>query len=116
LQHRREGRWDKERDSKNEDPKTRPYTYKVDRVITHDKGTSIFDVGKRIRENQIDIRHKHDLISTSSRFETGGKDKITTDDGKTNWLAVTRNIWLNLCRFDSIGFQVSTLEESACLR
>lgn len=58
---------------------------KVDRVITHNKGTSIFDVGKKIRDNQIDIRHKNDWISTLSRFETGGQDKITIDDGKTDF-------------------------------
>jgi hypothetical protein len=59
----------------------------VDRVmITHNKGTSIFDVGKKVRENQIDIRHKNDWISTLSRFERGGKDKILIDDGKTSLL------------------------------
>jgi hypothetical protein len=60
---------------------------KTDRVITLNKGTSIFDVGKNIRPNQIDIRHKGDYISMLSKYEHGGKEKLEIDDGKTGLFA-----------------------------
>jgi len=58
---------------------------KVNRVVTHNKGTSIFDIGKRTRNNQIDIRHQNDYISALSQFEQGGQDRLTIDDGKTGF-------------------------------
>jgi hypothetical protein len=53
---------------------------KADRVVTYNKGTSIFDYGKKIRDNQIDIRNKGDYISSLSQFEKGG-NKLIIDDG-----------------------------------
>jgi hypothetical protein len=58
---------------------------KVDRVITHNKGSSFFDVGKSIRPNQIDIRHTNDWVSALSKTQHGGKDRITIDNGKTGF-------------------------------
>jgi hypothetical protein len=60
---------------------------KTDRVITLNKGTSIFDYGKTMRPNQIDIRHKGDYISMLSKYERGGKEKLEIDDGKTGLFA-----------------------------
>ena len=57
----------------------------VDRVITHNTGSSFFDIGKSIRPNQIDIRHTNDWVSAISKTQHGGKDRITIDNGKTGF-------------------------------
>ena len=57
---------------------------KVDRVITHNKASSLFDIGKTINPNQIDIRHSNDIISMISTTQNGGKDRITIDDNETD--------------------------------
>lgn len=49
---------------------------KVDKVITHNKGTGIFGIGKEIRPNTTNIRSSNDLISILNKTQSGGKNVV----------------------------------------
>jgi hypothetical protein len=51
----------------------------VDKTITVNKGVGLFGIGKKIKDNQTDIRSKTDAVSILSTTQNGGKH-ITIPD------------------------------------
>ena len=45
----------------------------VDRVVSVQKGTGLFDIGKRLKSNQTDIHSNTDWVSVLSNTQVGGK-------------------------------------------
>ena len=52
------------------------------KIITHNKGTGIFDIGRKIPNNQIDIRNKNDIPSLLSLTQTHSGKFKEFDTGK----------------------------------
>lgn len=48
-------------------------TGKIDKVISVNKGTGLFGIGKRLKDNHTDIRTATDLVSTLSNTQSGGR-------------------------------------------
>ena len=48
-------------------------TGKIDKVISVNKGTGLFGIGKRLQDNHTDIRTATDLVSTLSTTQSGGR-------------------------------------------
>jgi len=59
--------------------------HKNDKVITYNKASTIQDIGKKRGLNQVDIRHKNDLISALSQTQKGGKT-VTIKNKSKNFL------------------------------
>jgi hypothetical protein len=51
----------------------------VDKVVTVNKGVGLFGIGKRIKDNQTDIRTYTDFVSVLSNTQDGGK-RFTVPD------------------------------------
>ena len=49
---------------------------KVDKVVTLDKGTGLFGIGKQIRPNTTNIRSSNDVISILNNTQSGGKKSV----------------------------------------
>ena len=56
-------------------------TNRNDKIITNNKGTGLFGIGKKIKNNQTDIRTSNDIVSLLSNTQSGGK-KITIKNTK----------------------------------
>lgn len=51
----------------------------IDKVITVNKGTGLFGIGKKLQDNHTDIRSATDLVSTLSTTQSGGR-RFTVPD------------------------------------
>jgi hypothetical protein len=48
----------------------------ADKVITYNKGAGLGDIGKKIGKNQLDIRHKNDLVSLLANTQKSRKIQL----------------------------------------
>lgn len=57
-----------------------------DDIITYNKAAVLSDIGKKRKPNQLDIRHKNDVVSFISNTQKGGKTK-TIKNNTNNFLS-----------------------------
>jgi hypothetical protein len=61
------------------------------KIITHNKGVGVFDIGKEIPKNQVDYRNRNDIVSLLSLTQNHGHNNLKEKETGKNPLDILGN-------------------------